>query len=275
MHDTLKNQFNREGYIVLDDFLRPAECEELIKTGVELAKDQPETDRTIWSESPPYKQFEKGSPVFDSGRKILYFYEDEPSKSLHKIGHALHVENPIFRCYTYSDRVKAVCQQLGLVDPVVVQSTYIYKNNAAEVPAHQESSYLFAEPVPVIYFWIALEDSTVQNGCLWIARGSHTSGVHIRLIRNPDQESKDAFIYDRQFPMYPRSSFTAIPVRKGSCILLHGNVVHKYGANRTDKSLNSYSFHILEKHNNRFFDDNWIYENNQQFLPVYTTSQII
>lgn len=44
------------------------------------------------------------------------------------MGHALHLLHPIFRCYTYSDRVKSVCLQLGFNEPAVVQSMYIYKN---------------------------------------------------------------------------------------------------------------------------------------------------
>lgn len=100
------------------------------------------------------------------------------------------------------------------------QTTYIikciYSKFSVPVVAHQDATYLYSEPVPPIGFWIALEDATVQNGCLWMARGSHKSGVHRRLIRNPDKESKQALIYDKGAPFYPQSGFTAVPVSKGT-----------------------------------------------------------
>lgn len=94
------------------------------------------------------------------------------------------------------------------------------------VVAHQDATYLHTEPVPAIGFWIALEDATLQNGCLWMARGSHKSGVHRRLIRNPDKESKQALIYDKGAPFYPQSSFTPVPVSKGKIKNLKKHINH-------------------------------------------------
>lgn len=64
-------------------------------------------------------------------------------------------------------------------------------------------------------FWIALEDATIQNGCLWFASGSHKSGVHRRFKRNPDPDSTELLVYDSPAPIYPNSSFRPVPVSKG------------------------------------------------------------
>lgn len=80
---------------------------------------------------------------------------------------------------------------------------------------HQDATFLYTDPVPAVGFWIALEDATIQNGCLWMARGSHKSGVHRRLIRNPDKEANKTMIFDKGEPVYPNSSFTPVPVSKG------------------------------------------------------------
>lgn len=48
--------------------------------------------------------------------------------SVNKIGHALHVHHPIFKKYTLDERVKEACWQLGMADPAVAQSMYIYKS---------------------------------------------------------------------------------------------------------------------------------------------------
>lgn len=44
------------------------------------------------------------------------------------------------------------------------------------VTPHQDATFLHTEPLGrVLGFWIALEDATQENGCLWFIPGSHTS----------------------------------------------------------------------------------------------------
>ena len=45
----------------------------------------------------------------------------------------------------------------------------------AAVSPHQDASFLYTEPLGrVLGVWIALEDATLENGCLWFIPGSHT-----------------------------------------------------------------------------------------------------
>lgn len=44
------------------------------------------------------------------------------------------------------------------------------------VSPHQDASFLYTEPLGrVLGMWIAVEDATLGNGCLWFIPGSHTS----------------------------------------------------------------------------------------------------
>lgn len=81
----------------------------------------------------------KDKYFLESGEKISHFFEagavDEdgnlkvdPLVSLNKVGHALHWLHPTFRKITFGEKVKEACFQLGMEDPVLVQSMYIYKN---------------------------------------------------------------------------------------------------------------------------------------------------
>ncbi|XP_049885363.1 phytanoyl-CoA dioxygenase domain-containing protein 1 isoform X2 [Pectinophora gossypiella] len=261
----------------------------MVQAGLELTKNLPSAEqRAVFSTKEGSKQQLKDKYFLESNDKISYFFEAEavgddgelkvdPSVSLNKVGHALHLLHPIFRCYTYCSRVKTVCKELGFKEPAVVQSMYIYKNPliGGEVIPHQDATYLYTTPIPPVGFWIALEDATVQNGCLWMAPGSHKSGVHRRLKRNPDKEANEALIYDCPASVYPQSSFTPVPVNKGTCILIHGNVVHKSATNKSDKSRHVYTFHIVEKMDNTYSPDNWLQEGeNAPFLNIYTTKQM-
>ena len=48
------------------------------------------------------------------------------------------------------------------------------------VKAHQDSTYLYAEPDNLLGFWIPLQDTTTENGCLWGIPGSHTNPLYWR-----------------------------------------------------------------------------------------------
>ena len=196
----------------------------------------PQANRKIFNTTENQDAQSKEEYFMESGDKVRFFFEDgavgnngellvDPTVALNKVGHALHVENPIFKKISFSNRVKEICWQLNFNRPAICQSMYIYKNPGigGEVIPHQDSWFLYTEPNSAIGFWIALEDCTLQNGCLQFIKGSHKSGVHRRYIRNPDKTSKDLMIYDRAAPFYPQSSFTPIHCSKGNYLVLKIN----------------------------------------------------
>jgi phytanoyl-CoA hydroxylase len=103
---------------------------------------------------------------------------------LNKVGHALHTDHPVFEKYTFDNRIRELCWQLGMLKcfkniknshnkfisgfqtPAIPQSMYIFKNPGVggEVISHQDGTYLFTEPASTIGFWIALDDATHENG---------------------------------------------------------------------------------------------------------------
>ncbi|KRT86073.1 hypothetical protein AMK59_357, partial [Oryctes borbonicus] len=136
--------------------------------------------------------------------------------------------------------------------------------------AHQDVSYLHTEPVKVVGFWIALEDATIENGCLRFIKGSHKSGVHRRYMRNPDKSSDELLIYDSPAPFYQKSAFIPVPVPKGACVLIHGQVVHYSEANRSDKSRHAYTFHVVETKDTKYSEENWLQPaEGKSFLHLY------
>jgi phytanoyl-CoA hydroxylase len=113
--------------------------------------------------------------------------EDIPkSDIINKVGHALHFLDPVFTEYSQSDKVKKLVRSLGYKDPVLPQSMYIFKQGriGGEVTAHQDSTYLFTEPRQTcLGLWLALDDATVDNGCLWARKGSHREPIRSQLVR--------------------------------------------------------------------------------------------
>lgn len=46
------------------------------------------------------------------------------------------------------------------------------------VAVHQDATFLYTTPVNLIGIWIALEDCTVNNGCLWFLPKSHKGTLY-------------------------------------------------------------------------------------------------
>ncbi|KAJ8925090.1 hypothetical protein NQ315_001262 [Exocentrus adspersus] len=283
MFDDLRRKFETDGYVVIEGFFAQNEVEEMRKQAEKLIEHMPdESNRTIFSTTDSEGQQNKDKYFLDSGDKVSYFFEAEAlgpngellvdkHLALNKIGHALHELDPVFRKYTLDERVKEAVFQLGFEEPIVPQSMYIFKNPGvgSEVTAHQDASYLYTEPLKLAGFWIAVDDATIENGCLWFARGSHKSGVHRRYIKNPDPDSEQRLVYTSPPPFYAKNNFVAVPVPKGSCVLIHGQVVHFSEANRSQKPRHAYTFHVVEQKNTQYSKDNWLQPGQRPFLNLY------
>ncbi|EEB10152.1 phytanoyl-CoA dioxygenase domain containing protein, putative [Pediculus humanus corporis] len=275
--------FRKNGYLVLEDFFTEEEVREMKDAGTKLTDDIPdESNRIVFTDTVRNKY------LLESGDKIKCFFESgaldkngkllvDPKHSLNKVGHALHWLHPVFKKYTFCDKIKNLCDKdLDLEDPKVVQSMYIFKNPKIgdEVPYHQDSSYLHTKPEnKLVGFWIALDDATVENGCLWFAPGSHKSGVHRRYIRNPDLASDDPLIYTSPQPFYPSSNFIPVPVKKGTLVLIHGLVVHFSESNKSNLSRHVYTFHVVDFDKTVYSKENWLQPTeNLPFKSIYENS---
>ena len=79
-----------------------------------------------------------------------------------------------------------------------------------------------------ISIWVALDDATLENGCLFFIPGSHNiAGFDkITIVRNMDG------IFDK-YPQLRNSKPVAAPMKAGSCSFHNGLTVHGANANMT------------------------------------------
>jgi len=265
------DHFHNEGYLILEDFLTDEEVSSLRNACHALIDNfQPDQHRCVFTTT-DHKQ-SRDTYFLESGDKIRYFFEEgaldengqllvDKDRALNKIGHALHWLDPHFKKVTFSSKVQQAVRDIGFVDPAVAQSMYIFKQPGigGEVTPHQDSTFLHTEPMKIVGVWLALEDVTLDNGCLWFIPGSHKRGIDRRFVRNPDPQSPNLTMYTAPNPDYDDSKFIPGPVPKGSCVLIHGEVVHKSERNESSKSRHIYTFHAIERANGTVYSkDNWL-----------------
>ncbi|XP_059849749.1 phytanoyl-CoA dioxygenase domain-containing protein 1 isoform X5 [Hypanus sabinus] len=270
--DALAAEFRKDGFVAIEGFIAVEECDSLRARISEIIDemDVPHHLHTEFSTQEAEQIKTQGSTDYflTSGDKIRFFFERGVIDSK-----ALHVLEPAFKNLTHSRKVQEVAQKLGLQEPVIVQSMYIFKQPeiGGEVTPHQDATFLYTEPLgSIVGFWIALDDATEENGCLWFIPGSHRAGITRRMKRS--QNGEYPFLkFVGQERNYPDNEFISVPVKKGGLILIHGQVVHKSALNTSDKSRHCYTFHVMESRDTHWSEENWLQPTPELPFPLLYT----
>lgn len=96
-------------------------------------------------------------------------------------------------------------------------------------PAHQDNWYAGPnDPEGLVTAWVALDEASLENGCLYFVDGSHRQPL-IRHFAPPDQP----FHIQIDEADLRNSTFTPAPVAKGGVSFHHGGTIHRSSANHS------------------------------------------
>lgn len=266
MKTIASDSWQKDGFLVIEDFASGQECDLLRKKANQLVEEfDPGQIPTVFS---THSHEHASKDYFEqSGDKVRFFLEEgvlddngllryPKKRSINKIGHAMHDLVPEFKEFSYHPRLLKLTSFLGCDDPLLLQSMLIFKQPGigGEVDWHQDGSFLLTEPESVIGFWFALEDADLTNGCLWVLPGEHKKRLRKRFrkldgkLQYLDFDANDSFDLARR---------TALEVRKGTLVVLHGRLPHYSEANRSTRSRQAYTLHTISA-SASYLPDNWL-----------------
>ena len=258
LDDDQIEQYHRDGFLVIPGFVDKMACDELRAAANHIVDDfQPSGERTIFTTTEQERV--SNGEFLASGSGVWCFFEEEAfdehgrprtSKelSINKIGHAMHDLDPTFEKFSYRPELAGVATDIGMADAMALQSMYIFKQPliGGEVACHQDSTFLYTNPLTVAGFWFAIEDATLQNGCLWTKPGGHRTTLRKVFKRAGDSDS-DGTIFEELDPAPLPSPSDLIPleVPAGTMVILHGLLPHWSDINRSPTSRHAYSLHCI------------------------------
>ena len=195
------------------------------------------------------------------------------AQAVNKIGHNLHEKDDLFHAVSYSPHVISILHTLKYHTPLAVQSMYIFKQPSigGEVRPHQDGTFLYTQPASVLGLWWALQDCTLENGCLWGIPGSHlTTPIEQVMVRKADGNGTE--MVPKVVAPYVLTEAVPILAKTGDLVLIHHAFVHFSKENNSTTSRHAYTMHVIEGHETEYPKENWLQRpEGNPFNAIYTS----
>ncbi len=217
VNDNQIKSYRENGFIVIDDFLSPTELEHWRATvmnavrnrkGVKIPGKEGKTgeDDGINEDAAYYGK------VFD---QLLNLWQtDEGAKEL-----------------MFDTRIGELAARLAGVDGIRIwHDQALFKRPWANPTSwHLDTPFWSFSDRRAISIWIALDDATLENGCLFFIPGSYkeTAFENKGIGKNMDS------IFEA-YPQFIHTRAVAAPMKAGSCSFHNGLTIHGANANMTN-----------------------------------------
>ena len=146
----------------------------------------------------------------------------------------------------YDSRLKALSEHpelMSVVDGIIGEKPQLSQDMALFKPPkigrekawHQDLAYFdFPLGTTIVGVWIALDEATLENGCMRIIPGSHSKGPVVHFSRR-DWQICDTHV--------STDDAIAVPLKPGGCLIFHCLLQHGTPSNTTLQRRRAVQFH--------------------------------
>ncbi len=217
------DSYKRDGHLIVENVVAEEELDALRKRTDQIATG--EVPYPV--ESLEYEPTAKGDErSLASLRKI-----NKPSLDAVLAAHTRHTGNLEIVEKLIGPDVKLFGDQFFIKPPGGIEKTY-----------HQDSPYFKIEPMALVTAWTALDDVTLENGCMYVVPGSQNGG--------PLDHSEPWMVGDRQDMKIPDSEIDyakerPVTMKGGDVSFHHSLILHRSGPNNTSKFRRGLAVHYM------------------------------
>ena len=169
---------------------------------------------------------------------------------------------------------------IGMVEPIPIQSMYICKQPGigGEVGVHQDSTFLLTEPEKSVHgLWLCIDDTNLQNGCIWLIPKSHCDpnvGLRNRFKRTDKDYERTELIPLINDGQLSKEGGISIEAKCGDLLVIDGELVHWSDANLSKESRHALMIHCIDGQY-KWPKDNWLqYEDGPSSFPRFTKNDV-
>ena len=218
-----RNEFEKQGYIVVPNLLKPHELAELSRMA----------DRLLDGELKPDLAYDSDLPA------DFYTFWEPSMKERGDLPRRMRVRLMSWMCYHHSwfwdfarhpSIAGLISDLFGGGDIKIFSDTVFMKpprHGIAAAP-HQDTAFWPKLSPNAILFWLAIDPATIENGCLWIVPGSHRHD-----LPHESDPVMGRMLHDEQFDT---SKQIPIELAPGSAVIMDSGTIHRSYPNRSDHS---------------------------------------
>jgi phytanoyl-CoA hydroxylase len=226
LDESRKQFYKKNGYLVVEGVFRPEELEAVRQRTDEIVRDPGTAPEGgfVGRENDTIKDKTVLDTENNPVRNISFMARFDPAfQEAARHPKLLEIVRGLL-----GGRVKVFRDQMPLKPP-----------GGQDKPPHQDQSYFRVQPMDdLVTAWIALDDATIENGCMRYVPESHHYGI-LEVVPDP----KRPVHHVPKTGNLTLEEEVSCPVPAGSVIFHHGLTLHRSAVNHTDTWRRALIFH--------------------------------
>ncbi len=206
-----KRFYEENGYLILDRALSGGEVDAINAEATRICRNEEGEIEAV-----------KTAPSHLSDEEVL--------KEILCIHFPHKISPSLAQVMSHPSIVQALTTVIGPAVKAMQSMLFIKASGKPGQAWHQDEDYIPTRDRSLIGAWIALDDATLENGCLWVIPGSHRSGALWKQEWHGDKRF-DCSLESKGFP-YTQADEVPVEVKRGSVVLFNGYLLHRSLPNR-------------------------------------------
>ncbi len=172
--------------------------------------------------------------IAEAGAHIDWLLARNPGLRAEQLNNHLMQHDAFWVRLVSDDRLLDVAQAFIGPNIALFASHYISKPpfDGQAVLWHQDGSYWPLEPMEVVTLWLAVDDSTPENGCMRVIPGTHAMALKPHAQR---QDVPNVLSSSIDPALVDESRAVDVILKAGDVSIHHPNIIHGSNANRSPK----------------------------------------